>query len=66
MGDSLIAQAASGERRRACVDAMSWSQPRVLDVVPVSIAGWIAFYFVGLAWMIRIYRTFHLEPDASS
>lgn len=41
----------------------------VLENVPdgllVLIAAWIA-YFAGLAWMIRIYRTSHLEPDASS
>ena len=28
-------------------------------------AGW-AVYLSGLAWMIRIYRTSHLEPDTSS
>jgi len=36
----------------------------VPDGLLVLIATWIA-YFVGLAWMIRIHRTGHLEPDGS-
>jgi hypothetical protein len=46
----------------------TWGNP-VLGNVPyrplVLIAAWIA-YLAGLAWMIRIHRTSHLEPDASS
>ena len=42
---------------------------RILDGVPnpilVPIAGVIA-YFIGLGWMVRIYRTSHLEPAGSS
>jgi hypothetical protein len=37
----------------------------VPDDLLVLIAASIA-YLVGVAWMIRIYRTSHLEPDASS
>ena len=38
---------------------------RVPDELSVLIAASTA-YLVGLAWMTRIYRTSHLEPDASS
>ena len=42
---------------------------RVFEAVPDAVLALIAAilgYVVGLAWMIRIYRTNHLEPDASS
>jgi hypothetical protein len=39
---------------------MSHQRPWYNDALP-----WIAWgvYLVGLAWMIRIYRTSHLEPE---
>ncbi len=37
----------------------------VPDALLVLIAAWIA-QLVGVAWMIRIHRTSHLEPDALS
>jgi hypothetical protein len=36
------------------------SEPLVLPVLAMLV------YFVGLAWMIRIYRTSHLEPETSN
>ena len=39
--------------------------PGVPDELTVLITGSMA-YLVGLAWMTRIYRTSHLEPDAPS
>ena len=37
-----------------------YHEPGLLESLP-----WVAWsvYFVGLAWMIRIYRTSHLEPE---
>jgi hypothetical protein len=43
--------------------------PSILGFLPVSLIPVMAFaaaYFTGLAWMIRIYRTSHLEPETSS
>ena len=43
--------------------------PSLLGLLPVSLIPMIGFgavYLTGLVWMIRIYRTSHLEPDSSS
>jgi hypothetical protein len=40
-----------------------WVEPWYVTVMPW--AGW-AIYTVGVGWMVRIYRTSHLEPEKSS
>jgi hypothetical protein len=42
------------------------AEPRVLGIIPadalIPIVG-LTTYLVGFAWMLRIYRTSHLEPE---
>ena len=40
-----------------------WAEPWYVTVLPW--AAW-AVYLIGLAWMIRIHRNSHLEPETSS
>jgi hypothetical protein len=40
-----------------------FAEPWYVAALPV--AAW-AVYLAGLSWMIRIYRTSHLEPDTSN
>jgi hypothetical protein len=45
------------------IGGMSFVEPWYVGALP-----WVAWavYLIGLAWMIRIYRTSHLEPETSS
>jgi hypothetical protein len=45
------------------IEPMFYEPPWYSGVVPVVAAG---LYLIGLAWMIRIHRTSHLEPETSS
>ena len=48
------------------MEPMFSEEPRVLGIISavtlLSIAGWTT-YLVGLVWMLRIFRTSHLEPE---
>jgi len=45
------------------IEGISYEPPWYAGLVPLAAVG---LYVTGLAWMIRIYRTSHLEPDPSS
>jgi len=45
------------------VEGMSYQTPWYAALVPLVAVG---TYLTGLVWMIRIYRTSHLEPETSS
>jgi hypothetical protein len=47
----------------AGIEPMLYEPPWYAGVVPLVAAG---LYLIGLAWMIRINRTSHLEPETSS
>ena len=45
------------------IEPMFYEPPWYASLVPLFAVG---LYLFGLAWMIRIHRTSHLEPEASS